>query len=40
MRVDVRDHLRTTGGALQSWLKAATYDALAVAAMWLVGLHR
>ena len=31
-------HLRTTGGALRNWLVAQAYDALAVAAMWLVGL--
>jgi len=36
--VDVRDHLRTTGGALHSWLKAASYDALAVGLLWLLGL--
>jgi predicted PurR-regulated permease PerM len=36
--MEFRDHVRTTGGALRNWLKAATYDALAVGAMWLVGL--
>jgi len=34
----VGDHLRTTGGALKNWLMAQMRDALAVAAMWLVGL--
>lgn len=33
-----QDHLRTTGGALKNWFIAQTYDALAVAALWLVGL--
>src|SRR5512138_2747081 len=32
------DHLRTTGAALKRWLVAQFYDALAVGALWLVGL--
>src|SRR4051812_42291509 len=36
--MEVKDHLRTTGGALKNWFIAQTYDALAVGAMWLVGL--
>src|SRR3954470_12855700 len=31
-------HARTTGSALQNWFVAQCYDALAVAALWLVGL--
>ena len=34
----VGDHLRVTGGALKQWFIAQSYDALAVAAMWLIGL--
>lgn len=34
----VKDHLRTTGGALKNWFIAQTQDALAVGAMWWVGL--
>lgn len=36
--MDFRSHLSTTSGALRHWLRAATYDALAVGAMWLGGL--
>lgn len=36
--MDVRDHLSTTGGALKNWLVATTYDAIAVAGLWLAGL--
>ena len=36
--MDVRDHFRITSGALQRWFVAQSYDALAVAALWLVGL--
>lgn len=32
------DHVRTTGGALKNWFVAQTQDALAVAALWLLGL--
>ncbi len=32
------DHVRTTGGALKYWFIAQTQDALAVAALWLLGL--
>jgi predicted PurR-regulated permease PerM len=31
-------HARTTGSALKNWFIAQCYDALAVAAMWLLGL--
>jgi predicted PurR-regulated permease PerM len=31
-------HLRTTGTALKNWFIAQTYDALAVGALWLIGL--
>ncbi len=34
-----QEHLRTTGVALKRWLLAQTYDCLAVAAIWLVGLE-
>lgn len=33
-----QQHLHTTGVALKRWLLAQTYDAVTVAAMWLVGL--
>jgi len=36
--MDIRDHLHTTGKALKNWLVAATYDALAVGFLWLIGL--
>jgi predicted PurR-regulated permease PerM len=36
--MDFSEHLRTTGGALKNWLVATGYDALAVGALWLVGL--
>ena len=36
--MDLRDHLRITGGALHRWIVAQTYDALIVGAMWFVGL--
>ena len=32
------EHLRVTGGALKQWFVAQSYDALAVAALWLAGL--
>lgn len=31
-------HLRITGSALKNWFIAQTYDALAVGALWLIGL--
>src|SRR5438874_8262858 len=31
-------HARTTGSALKNWFVAQCYDALAVAALWLIGL--
>ena len=36
--MDFNEHLRTTGGALKNWLIAQSYDALCVAALWLIGL--
>ncbi len=37
-KMDFRDHLHTTGGALRNWFVAQAQDSLAVGAMWLVGL--
>ena len=37
--MEFRDHVRTTGGALHRWFVAQSYDALAVAAIWLIGLE-
>lgn len=34
-----RDDVRTTGSALKRWLIAQAYDAVAVGALWFVGLH-
>jgi predicted PurR-regulated permease PerM len=34
----VGEHLRVTGGALKQWFIAQSYDALAVAGLWLIGL--
>ena len=36
--MNIRDPLHTTGKALKNWLVAASYDALAVGLLWLVGL--
>ena len=36
--MDLRDHLRITGGALRRWIVAQTYDALIVGVMWYIGL--
>ena len=36
--MEFREHVQITGGALKRWLLAQTYDSLAVAALWLVGL--
>jgi len=36
--MQVRDHLRLTGGALREWFITQSYDALAVGVMWLIGL--
>lgn len=36
--VDIKGHFRTTGLALRRWFVAQCYDALAVGAIWLVGL--
>jgi predicted PurR-regulated permease PerM len=37
-KMDFRDHLQTTGGALKRWFIAQAQDSLAVGAMWLIGL--
>ena len=37
--MDVRDHLRTTGGALKNWAIAQLQDSLAVGVLWLIGLY-
>jgi predicted PurR-regulated permease PerM len=37
--MDLGDHLRTTGGALQNWIIAQLQDSLAVAILWLIGLY-
>ena len=36
--MELNDHLRLTGGALKRWFIAQTWDALSVAALWLIGL--
>lgn len=36
--MEIRDHLRTTGGALKQWFVVQTYDALAVGLLWFLGL--
>jgi len=36
--MDYRGHLETTGSALKNWFVATSQDALAVGAIWLVGL--
>jgi predicted PurR-regulated permease PerM len=36
--MQIHPHIRTTGTALKRWFIATTYDALAVGAMWLLGL--
>jgi predicted PurR-regulated permease PerM len=36
--METYDHVRITGGALKRWLRAVSYDALAMAALWLIGL--
>jgi predicted PurR-regulated permease PerM len=38
-RMDLGDHVRTTGGALKNWIIAQLQDSLAVAALWLIGLY-
>ena len=38
MPMDLREHLRTAAVAIRHWLVATLYDALAVGALWLVGL--
>ena len=37
--MDIRDHLRTTGGALKNWAIAQFQDSIAVGALWLIGLY-
>ena len=37
--MDLRDHLRTTGGALKNWAVAQLLDSLAVGVFWLIGLY-
>lgn len=36
--MNLRQHLRITGGALHRWIVAQTYDALIVGALWYIGL--
>jgi len=36
--MDLRDHVRTTGGALKNWATAQFFDSLAVGTLWLIGL--
>ena len=36
--MQLRDHLDVTGSALKRWFIAQTYDALAMAALWFIGL--
>ncbi len=36
--MDLREHLRITGGALHRWIVAQTYDALIVGVLWYIGL--
>ncbi len=36
--MDFREHVRTTGGALKSWVVAQFLDSLAVGVLWLIGL--
>lgn len=37
--MNIRDHLRTAGGALKHWAMAQLLDSLAVGALWLAGLY-
>ncbi len=36
--MNLRQHLRITGGALHRWVVAQTYDALIVGVLWYIGL--
>jgi predicted PurR-regulated permease PerM len=36
--MELRSHLQTTGSALKNWFIATLQDAVAVGAMWLIGL--
>ena len=36
--MEIQQHLRTTGSALRKWFIATLQDALAVGALWLIGL--
>ncbi|GAC1432020.1 MAG: hypothetical protein NVS1B11_02700 [Terriglobales bacterium] len=37
--MDVKDHLRVTGGALKNWFIAQLQDSFAVGVLWLIGLY-
>ena len=37
--MDVKDHLRVTGGALKNWFIAQLQDSVAVGVLWLIGLY-
>lgn len=37
--MDLKDHLRTTGGALKNWVIGQLLDSLAVGVLWLIGLR-
>lgn len=37
--MNLKDHLRTTGGALKNWAIAQLLDSLAVGLLWLAGLE-
>lgn len=36
--MDLREHLRITGGALRRWIIAQAYDAIIVGVIWYIGL--
>lgn len=36
--MEFQEHVQITGGALKRWLRAVSYDALAMAALWFIGL--
>jgi predicted PurR-regulated permease PerM len=37
--MELKQHLRLTGGALKNWLIAQAQDSLAVGLLWLIGLY-
>ena len=37
--MDVKDHLRVTGGALKNWFIAQLQDSFVVGVLWLIGLY-